>query len=340
MNEYLRKSFVGFLFIPSLLLAVGTGYAADIQDRTLKFALQTNPGTAQYDGAEKFAELVDQKSEGKITIRIFGGGTLGKDIAVTSAMQGGTIEMSLMNASLLNGVVKEFSVFDFPYLFNDEKEAYAVLDGPIGKKLLDKLPEKGLVGLAYPELGFRHMHNNRRPITKLEDIQGLKIRVIETPVYIDFVNALGANATPIPFPEVFTALETGTVDGATNPLITIPVMKFDEVQKYLSLTRHMYNPQIILISKRTWDTLSEDERKILQDAANEATDYEREVSQKKNVEALETLEETMEVNEVPPEEIERMKEKAQPVIDRYTKEVGEELVKEVYAEIEKVRGGK
>lgn len=340
MNEYLRKSFVGFLFIPSLLLAVGTGYAADIQDRTLKFALQTNPGTAQYDGAEKFAELVDQKSEGKITIRIFGGGTLGKDIAVTSAMQGGTIEMSLMNASLLNGVVKEFSVFDFPYLFNDEKEAYAVLDGPIGKKLLDKLPEKGLVGLAYPELGFRHMHNNRRPITKLEDIQGLKIRVIETPVYIDFVNALGANATPIPFPEVFTALETGTVDGATNPLITIPVMKFDEVQKYLSLTRHMYNPQIILISKRTCDTLSEDERKILQDAANEATDYEREVSQKKNVEALETLEETMEVNEVPPEEIERMKEKAQPVIDRYTKEVGEELVKEVYAEIEKVRGGK
>ena len=176
-----------------------------------------------------------------------------------------------MNASLLNGLVKEYSVLDFPFLFNTEEEAYAIVDGPVGKKLMAMLPEKGIVGLAYPELGFRHIHNSKRPVKKLEDLQGLKIRVIQTPVYIDTLNALGANATPLPFPEVYNALEQKTVDGATNPLVTIPVMKFNEVQKYLTITRHQYNPQIIIVSKRAWDKLSPEEQKILQEAANEAT---------------------------------------------------------------------
>jgi tripartite ATP-independent transporter DctP family solute receptor len=321
--------------IGALLLPIGASHAQD-----LKLALQTNPGTAQFDGVEKFAELVKQKSGGKLGIKIFGGGSLGGDLQVVSSLQGGTVEMSLMNASLLNGLVKEFSVLDFPFLFNTEEEAYAVVDGPVGKKLMDLLPAKGIVGLAYPELGFRHIHNGRRPVTTAEDLKGLKIRVIQTPVYIDTLNALGATATPLPFPEVYSALEQKVVDGATNPLVTIPVMKFDEVQKYLTLTRHQYNPQIIIASKRSWDKLSEDNRKILQEAAIEARDFERKVSRQKNAEALETLKKKLQVTELPPAEIEKMRQLTKPVVDKHSKVVGEELVKEVYAEIDKVRGKK
>ena len=312
------------------------GYAQD-KPKEIKLALQTNPRTAQYDGMEKFAELVKDKSKGKMIVKIFGGGALGGDLPVVSSLQGGTIEMSLMNASLLNGLVKEFSVLDFPFLFNSEEEAYAVVDGPVGKKLMDKLPEKGIVGLAYPELGFRHIHNSKRPVKTADDLKGLKIRVIQTPVYIDTLNALGANATPLPFPEVYSALEQKTVDGATNPLVTIPVMKFNEVQKYLTITRHQYNPQIIIVSKKAWDKLSPDEQKILQAAANEARDFERKVSREKNAQALVELKKTMEIVELPPAEIEKMRAAVKPVIDKHAKLVGEDIVKDVNAEIAKVR---
>ncbi len=338
MSKMCKRLLVG-IAVAALVAPLGAVHA-QAKPRELKLALQTNPGTAQFDGMEKFAELVKQKSGGKMTVKIFGGGALGGDLQVVSSLQGGTVEMSLMNASLLNGLVKEFSVLDFPFLFNNEEEAYAVVDGPVGKKLMDKLPEKGIVGLAYPELGFRHIHNSKRPVTKLEDLQGLKIRVIQTPVYIDTLNALGANATPLPFPEVYNALEQKTVDGATNPLVTIPVMKFNEVQKFLTITRHQYNPQIIIVSKRAWDKLSPDEQKILQEAANEARDFERKVSREKNAQALEMLKKTMQITELPPAEIEKMRVKVKPVIDKYSKVVGEDLVKEVNAELAKVRAAK
>ena len=321
-------------------LAMAPASYAQDKPKEFKLALQTNPKTAQYDGMEKFAELVKQKSNGKMIVKIFGGGALGGDLAVVSSLQGGTIEMSLMNASLLNGLVKEYSVLDFPFLFNSEEEAYAVVDGPVGRKLMDKLPEKGIVGLAYPELGFRHIHNSKRPVKTADDLKGLKIRVIQTPVYIDTLNALGANATPLPFPEVYSALEQKTVDGATNPLVTIPVMKFNEVQKYLTITRHQYNPQIIIVSKRAWDKLSPDEQKILQTSANEARDFERKVSREKNAQALLELKKTMEIVELPPAEIEKMRAAVKPVIDKHAKLVGEDIVKEVNAEIAKVRAKK
>ena len=323
-----------------LLVAEGTGFAADIKERSLKVAFQNSEGSAQYEGAKRFADLVSQKSGSKIKVKLFPGGALGKDTAVVSAMQGGTIEMCIMNSSLLVGVVKEFGVLDFPFAVTTEKEAYAVVDGPFGKKLHDMLQPKGLIGLAYFELGFRQFHNGKRPIARVEDLQGLKIRVIETPIYIDFINAMGANAVPIPFPELYTALEQKTVDGGTQPLINIVNTKFNEVQKYLSLTSHMYNPQSVLMSKKTWDKLSADEKKIIEDAASEAKDYQRKVSQDKNAEALVTLKKSMQVNEVPAAELAKMKDKAKPLVDKYTKELGEPLVREMYAEIAKARGGK
>jgi len=324
------------------LLASCLLYAVGVQAQvvTLQLATQTLAGTAQYDGASKFAELVAQKSNGKLAVKVFGDGALGGDLQVISSLQRGSVDMSLMNASLLNGVAKEFSILDFPFLFDSEEEAYSVLDGPIGQKLIDLLPAKGIVGLSYPELGFRHIHNSKHPVTRLEDLQGLKIRAVQTPIYVDILNALGANAVPLPFPDLYHALETKVVDGATDPLVTIDILKFDEVQRYLTLTGHVYNPQIFLVGKATWDKLSISERAILQEAANDARDFERKLSREKNTQALEKLKKTMQLSELSPQEAAKMRQAVRPVIQKYTKVVGEELVNEINAALAKLRGKK
>ena len=312
--------------------------AADIKERTLKFAFQNQKDHPQAQGAQKFADLVSQKSGGKITVKTFPGGTLGGDLQTISALQGGTVELTVLNAGLLSASVKEFAALDFPFLFNNAKEADTVVDGPFGKRLLDKLPEKGLVGLGYWDLGFRNVTNSKRPITKLEDIAGLKIRVLQSSIYIDLFNALGANATPMPFPELYSALEQRTVDGQENPATVIASSKFYEVQKFISLTRHTYNPQTLLISKKLWDQMSGDERKLIQDAADEARDYQRKVSREQEAAAIDLLKKNgMQVNELAPTELARMREKVKPVGDKASKEVGEAAVKELYSEIARAR---
>jgi len=313
--------------------------SAEIRSHRIKLAMTAPQGSALYDAGLKLAELVREQSDGKMKITVFEGGKLGGDLQVIGSLQGGTIEMDLTNASFLQSLVKEMTVYDLPFLFANEEEADAVVDGPVGKKLLDLLPEHGIVGLAYMELGFRHVTNSKRPITKLEDLQGLKLRILQTPIYIDFINALGANATPLPYPEVFSALETKTVDGATNTVTLVQAQKFDEVQKYLSLTHHMYNPSLLFVSKKFWDGLNAEERQLLQEAADQVRDFERKLSREKTATALAELAKTMEINEVTPEERARMREQAKPVIDKYTAQVGASLVQEIEAEIAKSGGG-
>jgi tripartite ATP-independent transporter DctP family solute receptor len=253
-------------------------------------------------------------------------------------MQGGTIDLNVMNASLLAGNVKEMAILDFPYLFNSVQEADAILDGPIGKKLMDKLPARGLVGLTYFELGFREMHTTKKPIAKAEDFKGMKMRVIPTPIYVDFMNALGANAVPMPFTETYTALEQGAIDGMTNPLLNVLDGKYNEVSKSLTMTNHMYTPQIVIVSKKTWDKLSADEQKILREAAAEATVYQRKVAREEAAKAIDAIQKSgMKIHELPPAEVAKLREKAQPVIQKHTKTVGEELVAEVNAELAKLR---
>ncbi len=311
---------------------------AQVKERTIKFAMQNSAGSAQYDAAVRFADIVKARSGGKIKVNVFGGGTLGKDTAVVSAMQGGTVDMCVMNSSLLAGVVKEMAVYDFPFVFGTEQEAYTVVDGAFGKKLHAMLEPKGLVGLSYWELGFRHFHNSKRPIAKFEDLQGLKIRVIETPIYVDFMRAMGANPVPLPYPELYGALEQGAVDGGTQPVINMTNAKLYEVQKYFSLTGHMYNPQSVIYSKKIWDSFSAEEKKLLQDAADEARDYQRKISRERNAAGLAELKaKGMLINELPAADRAKIKEKAQPVVDKYTKQIGEPLVNELYAAVDKAR---
>lgn len=336
---YLTRRAAGFGFGGALLLAGAGGAGAQVQTRTLRFPSASNRGHPQVLGVERFAELVARKSGGKITVRPFPGGTLGPDLQVVSAMQGGTVDLNVMNASLLAGNVKEMAALDLPFLFNTAEEADAVIDGPVGRKLLDKLPARGLIGLAYWDLGFRQMHTRNRPIARADDLRGLKMRVIPTPLYIDLMNALGANAVPMPFTETYTALETGAVDGMTNPLLNILDGKYQEVTKHLAITNHIYTPQAVIASKRTWDKLSEEERRILQEAATETTPYQRRVAREQAAKVLDALKAAgMTVTELPAEEIAKMRERAKPVLAKYTKELGEEFVGELIAAVERVRG--
>jgi tripartite ATP-independent transporter DctP family solute receptor len=321
-----------------LASALAGADAAEIKERSIKMPVVNAVDHPQAIGAAKFAELVEQKSGGKIKIKVYPGGTLGGEQQVASAMQGGTVEASMMGPAQLVGNVKEFMVFDFPFAFANEREADAVLDGPFGKKLLEKMPAKGLVGLAYMEHGYRSISNSRRPIQKMEDIQGLKIRTIQSPIYVDVLNALGANPVPMAFTEVYTALETKTLDGQENPYSTVEASKLYEVQKFVSATRHIYNPQLLMVSKKFWDTLSADERKIFEDAAGETREHQRKVSRDTDQKSRQSLIKSgMQINDLPPQEIARMREKVKPVIDKYTAQVGEALVQEFYAELEKAR---
>jgi TRAP-type transport system periplasmic protein len=311
---------------------------AEIKDRTFRFAFQNAAEHPQGQGAKKFADLVEQKSGGKMKVRLFPSGQLGGDLPTVSALQGGTIDVTVLNAGLLVGQVKEFGLFDLPFLFESGKEADAVVDGPFGQKLAETLPAKNLVPLGYWELGFRNLTNSRRPVTKLEDIQGLKVRVVQSPLYIELFNTLGANAVPLPFPELYTALEQKTVDGQENPVTLINTSKFYEVQKHLTLTRHTYNPQMVIFSKRVWDRLDADEKKLIEEAAQEAKVFQREFSREQEGKALEAVKAGgMQVVELSPAEVARIRDKVQPVGKKFSEGVNEATLKELNAAIEKAR---
>lgn len=338
MTRFTRRTFIVAM---AALLPLATVQAAEISERTIKFAFQNNKGHPQEMGAQKFAELVGAKSGGKIKVKLFPGGQLGGDVQTISAVQGGTIEMSVLNSGILQSLSREFAVFDFPFLFANPAEADAVTDGAFGRGLHAKLAEKNLIGLGFWDLGFRNITNSKHPITKVEDIAGLKLRVIQSPIYVDMFSALGANPTPLAWPEVYSALEQKAVDGQENPNTTIRSAKLNEVQKHLAQTRHVYNPQSLIFSKKLWDKLSADEKKIIADAATEATTYERQVSRQQASEAIEELKKSgMQVTEIAPAELQRMRDKVKPVIDKYSAQVGPDTVKALYAEIAKVRGGK
>jgi TRAP-type transport system periplasmic protein len=342
-----RKVILGFLSIGLLFLSACGSNATQggtksnnhgIQERIIKAGIGLNEDHPEGQGLLRFKEIVEKKSGGKLKVQTYFSATLGDDLKMTEALQSGTQEITIPSTSPLVGIVKEFGILDFPFLFNTAEEADAILDGPIGKKLLEKLPEHRLIGLAYWENGFRNVTNSKHPINTIDDFKGLKLRTMQNQVHIDAFKKLGANPTPMAFSEVFTALESKTVDGQENPLATIKSNKYYEVQDYLSFTKHVYTPFVFLVSKKFWDSLSPEEQKILQDAAVEAGKYQRELSRQEDKKALEELKKTgIKINEVSNGERKKMEEAIKPVIDKYAKEFGEDLVNEMYSELKKIR---
>jgi TRAP-type transport system periplasmic protein len=334
MKRLVFKSLVGAV----LLATLGTVSAQDIKERTLKFGLngpETHPAAA---GMKKFAAAVEAKSGGKIKAQLYFNSTLGTDQAVVSSLKGGIVEMAVMNSGILASEAKELAIFDFPFLFANEKESDAIVDGPVGKRMHSLLEAKGIVGLAYWELGYRQITNSKRPLVKVEDIEGLKLRVIPNPINVDWVKALGANPTPMAFAEVYAGLEQKAIDGQENPISVIASNKFWEVQKNIALTNHQYNPQSVIFSKKVWDTLSPAEKKIIDDSADEAAKAQREASRAAVAANLDLLKKNgMTVTQFPPAEVAKLREKMRPVIAKYSANVGETTVNEMMAELAKLR---
>ncbi|MDP2075182.1 TRAP transporter substrate-binding protein [Hydrogenophaga sp.] len=322
-------------------LGAGIAQAQDIKPRLIRFGYGLNEVSNQGRATKVFSDEVEKASGGKMKIRAIGAAALGSDVQMQQALIGGAQEMMVGSTATLVGITKEMAIWDTPFLFDNAKEADVVLDGPVGQKVMDKLQEKGLVGLVYWENGFRNLTNNKRAVTRLEDMDGIKLRVMQNNVFIDSFKTLGANAVPLPFSELFTALETKTVDGQENPYNTILSSKFYEVQKYLTVTNHVYSPWIVLVSKKYWDGLSKDEQKVLMDAAIKSRDFERKDTRAEADKALADLKgKGMEINQLSPAEANRMRAKLTAVNTGIAANVGEDLWKETQAAVAKARAAK
>lgn len=320
------------------LAAVANPAAAQVQERTIRWGHLNNTDHPVSKGVQKFTELVAAKSGGKLKVREYPANQLGSEMQQQSALRAGTQEMQSPATTSLVGIVKDYGLIDFPFIVSTPKQADALLDGPLGSALLAKLPEKGLIGLAYWDLGFRNVTNSRRAITKGEDLEGIKLRVIPNPVYLETFKAFNANPVPMSFSELYTALETRTVDGQENPFSVILSNKFYEVQKYLSVTNHTYSTNIILVSKVFWDKLSKEEQGILQDAANEARDYQRKISREQAQASIAELKtKGMEINEIVPAELAKMREKTKPIAQKFSAEYDPGIVKLFNAELDRIQ---
>lgn len=320
------------------LVAVGAVQAQDFKPRIVRFGYGLVDDSNQGRAARFFAKEVEKATGGKMKVRAIGNASLGSDTQMQQALIGGAQEMMVGSTATLVGIAPQMALWDTPFLINNTKEADALLDGPVGERVKATLEPKGMVGLVYWENGFRNLTNNKHPVAKLEDMNGIKLRVMQNNVFLDSFKALGANAVPLPFSELFTALETKAVDGQENPYNTVLSSKFYEVQKYLTVTNHVYSPWILTVSKKWWDGLTKDEQKVLMEAAKKSREFERQDTRAEAAKALADLKQKgMVVNELSAAEADRMRAKLTSVHASVANGVGQDLWKQTQDELKKLR---
>jgi tripartite ATP-independent transporter DctP family solute receptor len=289
----------------------------------------------------KFSELAAQYTGNNVKIQVFHGAVLGSDEKQLQAVQAGTQEMYIGTLAPLSSKVKEVQIWDLPFMFANEKEVYAVLDGASSKTIFQKIEPSGLVGLTWTGMGFRNLSNSKRAVTKLEDVSGLKVRVMANPVALETWKTIGANAVPMAFSEVFPALETKALDGQENPLVHMYANKMQEVQKHISLTNHVYTPVAMVASKKFWDALSASDKAGVQKAATEAGLLQRKYLEEGDKDVVGKFAKAgVTVSSVPAAELARIQDKVKSVVTKFAPIIGEDFVKQFYAEIEKVRSAK
>lgn len=315
---------------------------SDVKAKKDGYTIKVSAGSTEDhpigQGLNKFKELVEEKSDGRINVQLHLGGQLGDDVKTIDSLKAGSLEMTTVITAPIVGTVKEFGIFDLPFAINNNEEADAVLQSPVADKLMELLPEHGLVGVNFWEFGFYDLTNNKRAVTSVEDLSGLKIRTLQNEIHVDSFNTLGANAVPMGYPEVFSSLESGVIDAQVNPVQGVKTHKFYEVQNHFTSMNLVYSPVVLLMSKKFQDKISEEDFVLIQEAAMEAGDYERELLRAEYDSSLEFIEENgMEISEFSEEEKDKAREILKPVYEKYTKKLGEEIVEEYFAEIEKLR---
>lgn len=302
---------------------------------TIKVGHVLNEESPFHAAALKFEELVEEKSGGTLQVEVFPSALLGNDRELTEGLQMGTVGVAICDSSTVTGFCPELQMFSFPYLFKNSEHVYEVLDGEIGQQLIDMFYEQsGIVGLAWGENGWRQETNSIRPITCAEDMKGLKIRTMEISCHLDYWKSLGCDPTPMAWTEVYTALQQGTVDGQENPVQTIYTQKVYEVQKYMSMTNHVYAPMLMMMSDALWGKMSEEQQSICKEAAKEACAYERQFVADLEARALQELPDLgVELLTADQIDVESFRTAAAPVIEEYSTEMG---VADLVSQIQKI----
>ncbi|MGM8366426.1 TRAP transporter substrate-binding protein [Virgibacillus sp. W0181] len=298
---------------------------------TIKLAHVTREDTAYAIGVEKFSELVEEKTDGEVKVEIFPNGTLGSNTELLEQLQQGTIGAMVPSVAILSGFTNKTLLLDLPYLFKSEEAAEEILDGPIGDEILQSVEKDGIIGLAWFNQGWRHLFTTDTPVYKPEDLKGQKIRILETPVHVDFMKAFDASGTNVAFTELFTALEQGTVDGAENPYTNIVLNGYNEVAPYITETRHLYDPLPVLISKVVWDQMNEEQQEQVREAAYEARDFERDLIRESEEEIKQEIIDSgeNEIIELTDEEREAFAEKARTIYEKWEPEIGGDILQRV-----------
>ena len=297
--------------------------------QTFRLSSETNENSSRTQGGEKFGELLAEASGGDMTVKVFPNAVLtGGDQLKQAEMLGrGALDFSVTSAITISNVVPEMAVFSLPYLFSGYDEVDAAVDGPAGEKMAEIMETHGLKLLAWGESGFRELTNSKRPITSPEDLAGLKIRVAG-PMFIDVMTELGANPQQIQWTETFSALQQGVVDGQENPIGAVIVpQRVYEVQDYITTWHYSYDPAFLMMSLQKWESLSPEQQEMVQTAATEAMDWQKELTREQTAEGVALLEaEGMEVYEPTPEELDAFAAAAAPAFDKWADKVGMDLV--------------
>lgn len=275
----------------------------------------------------EMSKQIEQKTGGRVKFDVFPEAAIGGEREMIEGARIGTVDIALTTSAVLGNFAPQMKLFDLPFLFKDREDAIKVLDGPIGQKLLDSMTDKGLIGLAFWENGFRNFTNSKRPINKPEDLKGLRMRTMENPIHLDAWKALGASPTPMAWAEVYTALQQGTVDGQENPLAIIFTNRIYEVQKYLAMTNHNYSPMVLLVSKKLWDTFPADIKTAFKELARSNANVERGMLKQAEDKYLEDMKKAG-VNVTYPDTA-PFRERVKPVYDKYSKEIGVDIINQI-----------
>ena len=280
-------------------LIIAAFYAPSAIALTIKLGVVTKPGSAQNIAAEKFKELIEQRSQGNLNIKIFHSAALGNETEILQQIQMNTVQMGIITGGPFDTFDPIVRVINYPFLFKDNAQADEILDGPLGQEILRSLERAGFKGLCFSENGFRNLTNSRRAVKTAKDVDGLKIRVMSSALHKAIWQALGANPTPMPWP-IYTELEQGVIDGQENPLWVMEVYKFYEIQKHMTLSRHVYSYHIDVASLTWWQSLDVPTQKLIQTAMYEAAVYQRKDNRSKNAARLALLKaKGMQVEEQP-----------------------------------------
>lgn len=284
-----------------------------------------------YQAFLKFEEIVERETGGRIDVQPFHSGQLGDDAAMIAALQAGTQEVTFPSTGAVSRFVTDMFVFDLPFILPQDFELIdSILGGAIGESMLAKFEEHGMVGLGFGENGFRHLTNNAREVTSVEDISGLKIRTMENEIHLAMFTLLGAMPSPLPFSEVFSALQTGVFDGQENPVSSIYLNRFHEVQQYMTDTGHVYSPLVMLLSKIYYDNSNPEERALFRAAATEALEYQRNLTRTDNEEMIDDLEAAgMTVTRLTPEARQAFVDATSPLYEQFRDRIGGELLDSV-----------